>query len=160
MSTVISSYNPQTRIPTSGSFSFLPRSLRPLKDSRFNVVELDRLLRATMQREMQRKGYRFGTPQDSDLLVAYVVVLENQLDDAAISSRYGFKVDWSAAGTLPGIYEKGALIVDIFNGRTMLPVWRGCLHASVAPDLNEDLRRQRLSNAAVSVLSSFSPSGR
>jgi hypothetical protein len=92
-------------------------------------------------------------------MIAYVVVLEGELDDAAINARYGLRPAWAGGGILPGAYETGSLIVDVFDGRSMLPLWRGTIRANIPPELSEELRRQRVTNAGATVLSAFSPGG-
>lgn len=156
-SSIISISNSKIDVPSSGSFAFMIEASRFYDDPRIDGARLNAMLQSAIEKEMIRKGYRLGMRGNCDLMVGYVVALESTLDDNAISSSYGFNTGWSVDEINPKKYEKGTLIVDIFDARTKKPIWRGAMQAYVGFDLSEKIRRKRINMAISMLLARFSP---
>ena len=141
---VVSFSNPRVKIPPNSSFFLVPASRSYVEDERVDQGKLDNLLKDTIRDTLERKGFVQGLTSKSDLMVGYVIALESTMNDMDINSLYNFKTEWA-----PGIgrayqYDRGMLIIDVFDGRTRRPLWRGAVQAKVDLDLNEKVRKQRL----------------
>ena len=57
----------------------------------------------------------------------------------------------------PRIYNQGNLIIDIVDGKTDKPIWRGVSEKRLRSGLTPQQQREILSEAVVQVLSKFPP---
>jgi hypothetical protein len=154
-SVYFSVYNPNRRIPTSGTFAWLSDGIRIYADHRLDSTRFRQLLRQSVEHTLMKKGFMPAYSGPNTLLVGCVAALEEALNDLEINNFYGFKTGWSPGGGAPQKYEKGMLILDIMDGRTGMPLYRGSVRANVDLGLPEKVRKERLDLAIAQLLSSF-----
>ena len=141
---VVSTSNPRVRIPPNSSFFLEPGSRRYVGDERIDQGKLDNLLKDTIRDTMERKGFVQGLTSKSDLMVGYVIALKSTMNDMDINALYDFNTGWAPGSGTAQKYDKGMLIIDVIDGRTRQPLWRGAVQANVNLDLSEKIRIQRI----------------
>jgi hypothetical protein len=151
---VVSSFFSPKRYIAGQHFAWLPGAERYFEDPRITDRDLKPMLVNAVQETLSNSGYQYTqNVQHADFLVGYLVALESELDDQAIAKIYG-----SAPGLIvqrTDDYEKGTLIIDIVDGVTKQPVWRGALQAAVTFDVDPTSRQQRVTSAVENLLNNF-----
>lgn len=154
-SVFFSVYNPNKKLPSSGTFSWISDGIRIYADDRFDIVEFRQLLRQNVEDTLMQKGFVPSTSGPGTVQVGCVAALEETLDDLEINQFYGFNTGWSPGGRSPQKYEKGMMILDIVDGRTGMSLYRGAVRANMDPDLPEKIRKERLELVVAQLLSGF-----
>lgn len=99
---------------------------------------LDEFLRQTITAELVARGYKLQAGEQADLLVDYGVVRKARGDSS-----------WAPA------YEEGSLIIDILDGQTQKPVWRGSATAHINDAVPPPEQKRRVAEAVRRILESF-----
>ena len=103
-----------------------------------------------------------------DFVVNYHVVVEEKIDPRSYNELYGY--GWYGRGYYPyprpffygvnsgiRVYEQGSLIIDIVDGKTNKPIWRGVSQKRLSRGLSPQRQREVLSMAVVEVMAQFPP---
>jgi hypothetical protein len=101
----------------------------------------------------------------ADFRVRYHIVMEERLDMRGFDQRYGFGYYgfgpfpryYYGPPPIPRVYNQGSLIVDIVDGRTGQPIWRGVAEERIHDTADPSRQREILSAAMVDILSQFPP---
>lgn len=112
--------------------------------------------------------YRLTDEGEPDFKVHYHIVFEEKLDPGTYDSLYGFSyygrgyryfpppsIHRTYGG--PRVYQQGNLIIDIVDGKTQKPIWRGVSEKRLRHHLTPQQQRDVLTNAVHEVLMSFPP---
>lgn len=129
--------------------------------SPFTYTHLERLIGENLS-ERYRPAEEGATP---DFIVRYHIVVENRLDMRSYNQRHGFGYYGYgpfyrypyATQPSPRIYRQGSLIVDIVEGESNRPLWRGVSEQRLQDSLSPDEQRQRLGAALTDIMSNFPP---
>jgi len=104
-----------------------------------------------------------------DFVVNYHVVVEEKIDPRSYNELYGY--GWYGRGYYypyprpffygvnsgVRVYEQGSLIIDIVDGKTDKPLWRGVSQKRLSRGLSPQKQREILSMAVTEVLAQFPP---
>jgi len=129
--------------------------------SPFTYSHLERLIGENLS-ERYRPAEEDAIP---DFIVRYHIVVENRLDVRNYNQRHGFgyygygpfyRYPYAAQPTAR-IYRQGSLIVDIVEGDTKRPLWRGVSEQRLQDSLSPEEQRQRLGAAVTDIMSNFPP---
>ncbi|MEJ2179028.1 MAG: DUF4136 domain-containing protein [Gammaproteobacteria bacterium] len=105
---------------------------------------------------LKNKGYKFSQDVDnSDLLVSYAAGLEEELSDKEITRRFGMIPGLQGNSANQDKYEKGTIIVDIFDKSTNRSVWRGVVQGFADLKMSRTERSKRLENIMWQLLAEF-----
>ena len=117
---------------------------------------LKNMLQESIKNVLSKKGYIFidNEPQ-SNFLVGYIAALESSLSSADIAAIYGINPGLPELSSDLDKYEKGTLIIHVFDARTKTLLWRGALQAEVQLKNKPDARKQRIDNVVSTLLHSF-----
>jgi hypothetical protein len=161
-------YDAQAAFPVLHSYEWLPA---PEVESGgpqiyYNGL-LDSRVRAAVDAQLQKKGFRrdTGTP---DFLVAYHVALDERLSVTYLNELYGYGPGWGNARYRrsygrPGReatvneYRVGTLILDVVLAQDRRLIWRGSASDEVYPDLSAEAREKRINTAVERILAPFPP---
>gem|GEM_PF-1524500 len=140
-----------------------PRQSNPqnLLISPFTYTHLERLIDEKLS-ERYRPAEEGATP---DFVVRYHIVVENRLDMRQFNQRHGFGYYGygpfyrypHAMQPTARIYRQGSLIVDVVEGGTNKPLWRGVSEERLQDSLSPEEQRQRLGAAITDIMSNFPP---
>ncbi|MDQ2075416.1 DUF4136 domain-containing protein [Marinimicrobium sp. ABcell2] len=129
--------------------------------SPFTIQHLQRVI-------VDQLGQRYEPVRNrelADFRVRYHIVMEERLDMRSFDQRYGFgyygfgpfhRLHYGPPPT-PRVYNQGSLIVDIVDGRTGQPIWRGVAEERIHDRADPSRQREILSAAMVDILSQFPP---
>jgi hypothetical protein len=88
----------------------------------------DERVRAQVESELGRRGYRKTDTQAPDLLVHYHASVSQEIDARELDSPPTSCADRDCG---PFIYDKGTLFVDLVDPRTGRLIWRGWAEGSI-----------------------------
>lgn len=112
------------------------------------------MLQQILQREFERKGYRFVGPTEEATYDVLAVALLGELEGREEIEQI-FRLYPSLTANSGG-YTKGNVLVAIAPAGTKTIVWRGALEAFTDPGLQPiEVRRQRMEWAAQQLLGSI-----
>jgi hypothetical protein len=124
------------------------------------------LLQKTIQdmttEELRVRGYTPATSGTGDFTIGAFAVVEKQMDVAYTDSGWGPGGAYgyggvAAVNTVVTTYDEGTLVLEIANGASGTPMWRGVAKAVVHRDQPEEKRRERLKQAIHETLLQFPP---
>ncbi len=125
-------------------------------------------IQAVLQSELAKRYQAPVTGEKPDFVVSYHVVLEEKIDPRSYNQLYGF--GWYGRGYYPAprpyfygtntglrIYSQGSLIIDIVDGKTDKPIWRGVSEKRLSQGMSPQRQREILSMAVTEVIAEFPP---
>ncbi|WP_455223220.1 DUF4136 domain-containing protein [Kaarinaea lacus] len=136
--------------------SWKPESSFIHANERINAESYKQILEDAIIITLKNKGYLFSDdPQQGDLLISYAAGLETELSDKEITQRFGMIP--GLQGQKPGQdkYEKGTIILDIYDRRANKSVWRGVVQGFADMQLSPAERSKRLKNVLRQLMAEF-----
>lgn len=90
-------------------------------------------------------GFQFvESVSAADYTIAYTGALESSLDDNAILRRYGVVPGNMRIPQGNPMYEKGTLLIYVFDNKTGDVIWRSAVQAAVDFTLDNQQRKERI----------------
>ncbi|MEC4726952.1 DUF4136 domain-containing protein [Shewanella sp. D64] len=112
--------SPQTR-----DFAWHPTLAKVIADDRVDNDTVIKNMQFSLKKVMEAKGYRLVSNQYSPaLLVGFGVALSSDMSDSEILNKAGLVPGLSTFGVDMEKYEKGSVLVALFNPKFPEPVWR------------------------------------
>lgn len=109
-------------IPT---FALHPRLANVVPNEKINSYDVEILMRETIIKVMEQKGYQLVTLNDSpDMLVGYGFALGSSVSDQQILSKTGLVAGLSTHGVDMSEYEKGSVLIELYHPQQVDSVWR------------------------------------
>ena len=106
------------------------------------------------------RGYEMTT-DNPDFLLGLHLAYPDEMDARTVNTYFGYGLEWWGGPDAPGTrqeFPKGALIIDVVDGRENQLVWRGAAAANIEPgsaDVRE--RNRRIKDAVAQILKGFPP---
>lgn len=148
--------NSAVKFPPSATFTWAPKITRYYADPRLKNVPLRGMFHNAIRKTLGEKGFQYTpSPAQSDLLVGYVVALESALDDDKIRRIYGIEPGFTTESPDPKKYEKGTVIIDVYETVTRRSVRRVILQGFAVFDLSEEERLARVEATVEMMLEGF-----
>ena len=117
---------------------------------------LQGMLQKAIANSLSKKGYKFKkNSQASDMFIGYVAALESSLSSEEITKIYGINPGLPEMSSDLNKYEKGTLIIHVFDTIHGQLLWRGALQAEVQLKNDPDVRWERVQNAVNTLLRNF-----
>jgi len=124
--------------------------------------EVNFIIQEELEKSLQAHGLK-RSPQDAELIIAYLIVTQDTAVSTAISDYYinsGSEILSEAhrrmgKKNLPGSYEQGALIVDIIDKNTGDLIYRDYAKREKLAYLNNNERNARIRSAVEEALAAF-----
>jgi hypothetical protein len=123
---------------------------------------------SVIERELAQRYQSTAMDGKPDFIVSYHIVIEEKLDPGTYDSLYGFgyygrgyrhfpsPLYYGSTGG-PRVYNQGSLIVDIVDGKTDKPIWRGVSEKRLRNGLTPQKQREILTGAVLEILAKFPP---
>lgn len=120
-----------------------------------------------LETELGKRYQKQAPDSKPDFIVNYHVVLEEKIDPRSYNDLYGY--GWYGRGYYhprpyfygvnSGLrtYNQGSLIIDIVDGKTNKPIWRGVSQKRLSKGMNPQNQREVLSMAVSEVIAQFPP---
>ena len=124
-------------------------------------------IHSALEGELIKRYHRAVSETKPDFLVSYHVVVEEKIDPPSYDDIYGFGYYGRAyrypspffrgVGAGLRVYNQGSLIVDIVDGKTGKPIWRGVSEKRLSRSMTPPQQREVLSRAVAEVIGQFPP---
>jgi hypothetical protein len=123
-----------------------------------------------VEQQFAQRYQRVNIEDTPDFIVSYHIVIEEKLDPGSYDRLYGFggysyrrgyrlhpaPLFYGTTGG-PRVYNQGNLIIDLVDGKTEKPIWRGVSEKRLRGSLSPSEQREVLTNAVHEVLATFPP---
>lgn len=107
------------------SFAWHPTLAKVVIDDRIEPDKVIFNMQLALKKALEAKGYRLVSNYDSpDLLVGFGLALNSEMSDNEILNKVGLVPGLSTIGVDITQYEKGSVLVALFNPDYSEPVWR------------------------------------
>ncbi len=145
-------------------FSWLKTTTEPGGDVRANNPELDVLVRAAVEKDLQAKGFIKGG--DGDFLVNWLGAIESKVRVESVQhfySDYGYQTMSKpmagkiAEGDSVTSYEEGTIVIDILDPQKHKILWRGTGKRRLLKDMDEDQVSGYVNLSVRDILKGFPP---
>ncbi len=105
-------------------------------------------------------------PNNAELVVAYLLVIQDNASTVAIDDYFGYGRDSEkildeahmkgvVKSDRPDKFERGAIVIDVLDAKTNKLVYRNWAVRDTAPGLSDSARRQRIDQAIAEALAPF-----
>ena len=155
---VISVSNPEIKVLSSNIFSWSDKSRYVYEDERLGGFPLKDKFQQDIKNKLTENDYVFSDSEDNaSMVIGYVIALESSLNDMDINSLYGINPGYinKDKSKLGNRYEKGTIIIDILEARTLRSIWRGAIQGMAEFGISVKDREARLKSAVDTLLSEF-----
>jgi hypothetical protein len=142
---IIAVSTPGVKIAQGASFAWLRKAVNLYKDERLDSTTIQYLVEKNIKSSIADMGFRFVESESAaDYTIAYTAALESSLDDTTILRRFGLVPGNMRIPQGDPMYEKGTLLIYVFDNRTAEVIWRSAVQAAVDFSLDTQERKERL----------------
>jgi hypothetical protein len=126
-------------------------------------IEANRIIKETITDQMEKNGLKV-VEQSSDLIVAYLIILQDNVSTAYCNQYYGYQdfsdiVDMAHKKGMKKNYpehvQKRALVIDLIDAKTFKLVYRNYVISGTLVNLSEEERQARISKSVSQTLHDF-----
>ena len=138
------------------SYSWHKNATQYYSNPKIGDPTLQGMLQDAISNALIAKGYTFNKNSwETDMFVGYVAALESSLSSEEIAEIYGVNPGLPELSNDLNKYEKGTLIIHVFDTKLGQLLWRGALQAEVQFDSEPNVRWERVQNAVNTLLKNF-----
>lgn len=138
------------------SYSWHKGSTQFYSNPKIGDPTLQGMLQRAIANTLSEKGYKFNKNSwESDMFVGYVAALESSLSSDEIAEIYGVNPGLPELSNDLNKFERGTLIIHVFDTKLGQLLWRGALQAEVQFDSEPNERWERVQNAVKALLRNF-----
>ena len=142
---IIAVSTPGVKIAQDASFAWLPKAINLYRDERLDSTTIQYLVEKNIKSNLADMGFHFVESESaSDYSIAYTAALESSLDDTAILRRFGLVPGNMRIPENNPMYEKGTLLIYVFENKTGEVIWRSAVQAAVDFSLDNQERKERI----------------
>lgn len=156
---------PNAVLGRKSTFRFLPDRSMAAAAAVSNTAFWRGQIEQAILTELNRKGYRFFPNRQTDLLVAFHVVLSNNESVTTLNNYSGYQLTNAQAATTdlakfqdpkhPGEAAEGVLVVDLIDAKKRELLWRGWAKTAVNANQNAAQRTALIQKVVGQVLAPF-----
>ena len=123
-------------------------------------------IRSAIDDTLVARGYaKAASPESADFEVTYRAAVKREIEayPATTSVGYGhygrggYGYGYGYGGTEIRTYDRGTLVIDVFDPRAKKLMWRGTAKGTVDEDRSPEEREERVREAVAMVLERFPP---
>jgi hypothetical protein len=133
------------------SFAFVEPGTRPAPAYADNRAAVHAMLQQAITRTLGERGlHRATQPDQSDITVAYMIIVGDNATTTGINQYFGYGRDSDALHKIaherytdspnPNYFQAGTLVVDLIDTKTYELLWRGHRTRPLLRDLPTDAR--------------------
>ena len=161
--TVTHEADPEANFAAYGTYDWMPAESRRV-DLRARDPMVEQRIRDAIEAQLSSKGLRKVDSGDADILIGYLLVLEDGVDSQTMYVRSD--PDWryrtygpATTATRTTAFTVGTLVIDVFDVEEKALVWRGGGEGQVDQSQDPEKRRARINEAVKKILEEFPPTG-
>lgn len=159
--TIVSSGNPTEVLPAFTTYTWSEQHNRVLSSlPELNKQQIKADIRKDLQSVLAAKGYQFReNPKQADVKIGFLFALEDAIADKDIQERFGLLPGVVSSGVDSARYEKGSLLLAVFDNEEQSTYWRSAVQGFV--DLKpEGGEKDRMQQLLTTMLSGFPGAGK
>lgn len=142
---IIAVSTPGTKISQGAKFAWLSKAINLYKDERLDSTTIQYLVEKNIRSNLTDMGFQFVESESvADYSIAYTAALESSLDDTTILRRFGLVPGNMRIPEDNPMYEKGTLLIYVFDNNTGEVIWRSAVQAAVDFSLDKQEREERI----------------
>lgn len=118
-----------------------------------------KLVRDAADAELALRGYQ-GASGNPDFTIGQFVVVRQKVDVQYMDDYWGYSYRAGSRGwstTYVTTYDEGSIVLDVANGTSGEPMWRGSATGIVDTGATPEERQQRIREAVAGILAEFPP---
>jgi len=150
-----------------GSARFVKEGADPLPAFARIESDVNGMIQDAVRARFEDAGLVFQSAEaETDLVVAYLLILQNNIGTTAIEDYFGYgrevesiisaaHDEWVVKGNAPDRFEAGTLVVDVLEAGTGKLIYRGYARRDIRRDLPDQVRRERIEAAVEEILQPF-----
>ncbi|MCK8044198.1 DUF4136 domain-containing protein [Shewanella sp. 1CM18E] len=136
----------------STAFAWHPTMFAVHANDEVDEAMVSQHMQSALTQVMQNKGYHLASLNEKpSILVGYGLALESEMSDKEILKKAGLVAGLSTEG-VDDKYEKGSVLVALFNPTSPMPVWRVLAQGFTELDKTPEQREQRFEQLLSSML--------
>jgi len=121
-----------------------------LQKTDFSVTAL---IDEAIEQAIKQKSYAFTDGEKGSLLIQYHVSLASELNDTALTIKYGLSPGLRANSVKAKEHERGTLVVDIIEPESAKVVWRGAVEVFTGVEDSQSGRQKRVNSLLLELFS-------
>jgi hypothetical protein len=142
---IIAVSTPDTKISQGARFAWLAKAINLYKDERLDSTTIQHLIEKSIRSNLADMGFQFVESESvADYTIAYTAALESSLDDTTILHRFGLVPGNMRIPDDNPMFEKGTLLIYVFDNRSDEVIWRSAVQAAVDFTLDQKEREERI----------------
>jgi len=111
------------------------------------------LIDEAIKQAIKQKSYAFTDNNKGNLLIQYHVSLASELNDTALTLKYGLSPGLRANSVKAKEHERGTLVVDIIEPESAKVVWRGAVEVFTGVEDSQSGRQKRVNSLLIDLFS-------
>ena len=142
---IIAVSTPGTKISRGARFAWLTKAINLYKDERLDSTTIQHLVEKNIRSNLEDMGFQLVESESAaDYTIAYTAALESSLDDTTILRRFGLVPGNMRIPDDNPMFEKGTLLIYVFDNRSDEVIWRSAVQAAVDFTLDQKGREERI----------------
>lgn len=131
--TIVSSGKPSDVLPAFTTYTWSEKHNRVLSSlPEQNRKEIKATIRKELQAALSAKGYQFrDNPKQADVKIGFLFALEDAIADKDIQDKFGLLPGVASDGVDSARYEKGSLLLAVFDNEEKSTYWRTAVQGFV-----------------------------
>lgn len=123
---------------------------------------MDKRVRASLEKELQAKGFRMETKGDPDFLVTYYPIVHQRRirTTTHVSWGWGFRPVYGRIGTSASqvhTHQEGTIVIEVVDFRTNQMIWQGAAAGALTGLDNPEDADEVIPRAVRDILAKFPP---
>jgi len=111
------------------------------------------LIDEAIKQAIKQKSYAFTDNNKGSLLIQYHVSLASELNDTALTLKYGLSPGLRANSAKAKEHERGTLVVDMIEPASAKVVWRGAVEVFTGVEDSQSGRQKRVNGLLLELFS-------
>ena len=134
-------------------------------DETERVQTANRMIHEAITAQMENHKLKVVSQGDSDLVVAYLIIVQDNFSTTSINQYFGYRDDASdivdkandkgLSGRQLERFKRGALVIDLIDAKTLKLVYRDFAVSGISSRDPDDVRQKRINDATAQALQKF-----
>jgi uncharacterized protein YceK len=134
-------------------------------DETERVLTANRMVHESITAQMENHQLKVVEQGDADLVVAYLIVIQDNFSTTSINQYFGYRDDASdivdkahskgLSGRQLERFKRGALVIDLIDAKTLKLVYRDFAVNGISSRDPDEVRQKKINDAVQEALASF-----
>lgn len=134
-------------------------------DETERALTANRMIHEAITAQMENHKLKVVPQGDSDLVVAYLIIVQDNFSTTSINQYFGYRDDASdivdkahskgLSGRQLERFKRGALVIDLIDAKTLKLVYRDFAVSGISSRDPDEVRQKKINEAAAEALQNF-----